>query len=448
MKIRPLLLVASLAAASCAQPPARTNPAGAQGDVHLKKLVLMLDGVPFQLVDSLWTAGHFREFSAPSRVVSAFPSLTGVSFGEMWHERPDGYEHRWFDTEQNRIRGGLMEHVVPTERPEYDRQIDIRANGLSAGLAYLLPGPFAAGELRGLRSALATQIRQDSIVIAYLVSTDALAHRAGREAVVQALLEVEGIIAEVRRRAPEAEILLFSDHGNDLVRSKRVDLEGALEAAGFNPSRRLSDSLDVVVPRFGLVGSAFLYVRPESEAAVAEALVGTDGVDLVIRREGDGRVHIASRRGDALLDRDGARFRYHPVSGDPLGLAPAVERMRRTGALDSGGFASDSAWLQATMTTPYIDSLRRLLFATGPGVRHPASLIVSFEVGYHFGASTADALVNVTGTHGSLLTSSSLAFFMTTSGRPPALLRGADLIHWLPVPEPPPASLVGDGRGL
>lgn len=435
--ISALMLLLVSACARGTEPPTAPDPAA--GPARLRTLVLMLDGVPFQLVDSLRAAGHFQQFGAPSQVVSSFPSLTGVAFGEVWHETPDGYEDRYFDAGENKIRGGVIEHVVrPGEDHGYHGAIDIQRGGLSAGLTYILPGPFAALELRSLRSSLLEQMQEDETVIAYLISTDALAHRAGREAVVQVLLQVDSIVMQVRRRAPGARVVLFSDHGNDLVPSRRVPIEDALRRSGYEPTRRLDSPEDVVLPRFGLVGSAFLYVAPESEASVSSALAAEEGVDLVIHEEDDGKVHVLSGRGDATIETDARGWiRYRTVSGDPLGLAAAADGMRRSGRADAEGFAPDSAWLEASLSTRYVDSIRRILNAMRTAVRNPASVIVSFEAGYHYGAPAADWLVDVTGTHGSLLTTSSLAFFMQTDGAAPRLLRGRDLRGYLPALESP-----------
>lgn len=64
-------------------------------------------------------------------------------------------------------------------------------------------------------------------------------------------------------------------------------------------------------------------------------------------------------------------------------------------------------------------------------VRHPANLVVSLEPGYHFGDPAADLLVDVTGTHGSLRTGSSVAFFMSTHVQAPPVLGSRDLLRYL-----------------
>lgn len=435
-----LSLIVAIATTACsgvsAADPVDPAPRAANGTPQLRTLVLMMDGVPYTVVDSLWRAGHFADFRPPSKVISTFPALTEVAFGSIWHERPHGYEDRYFDTEENRIEGGLLEHLFkPSEHGNFRRHVDIGPGGLSATLAYVFPNQMARRELDRLRDRLLEEPPGDTVVVAYLVATDAIAHRSGREGLVQYLLAIEEFLQELRGRyGPGLEIVLFSDHGNELIPTERAPLEKALEAAGFDLVSEIEDENDVVVPRFGLVGSAFFYAAPSAESRLAEALVGAEGVELVFFDDSTGTVHVWGREGRAVIDAssDGTRYRYRPVDGDPLGLADAAASLRRRGLMDADGFAPDSAWLQATVQTPYIDSLRRIVAGLRNAVRNPANVVVSFAPGYHFGSRAADLLVDVTGTHGSLRTESALAFFMSTHRAAPTLLRSEALLNHLP----------------
>jgi len=427
---------AGLAACAGALPPRESvAPGGDRGAI--RTLVVMMDGVPFEVVDSLWRAGRFAEFRPPSRVVSPFPALTQVAFGSIWREAPsEGYEDLYFDRSENRLEGGLAAHVFGTgEAKGFHRHVDVAMGGVLGGLAYLAPGPVARVELRQLQREVVRRGVTDTTVVAYLVSTDALAHRAGRGELVRYLIEVDSVLSSLRSYyGPDLRITLFSDHGNELVPTRRAPLEKAIEAAGFRVARRIESDRDVVIPRFGLVGSAFLYATPASEERLALALRTAPGVDLVLREDDEGRVEVWSRNGHAIVESDEGmtRFRYEPVEGDPLGLAPAMAHMRRAGEIDSEGFAPDAAWFEASLETPYIDSLRRIVTGIRGVVRNPASVVVSFEPGYHYGSRVADAFVEVTGTHGSLRTGSALAFFMSTHVHAPRLVRSWDLLEYVP----------------
>lgn len=410
--------------------------------IQLRHLVLMLDGVPYALIDSLKLAGHFAGFYSPSKVVSPFPSLTGPSFSAVWGTGPkDGYEDLYYDAERRRIRGGLLEHTFkPREADDFHRLIDFQAGGLEGGLAYLFPQPIANSELRGLKRAVAKRAVTDSVLVGYVVSTDALGHRAGKQALIDFVVELEQWIGELRAASGDRiDVTLVSDHGNDLVPTRMVDLDAGVRAAGYRPARKIDDAKAVVLPAFGLVGSAFLYGSPQSEPRLANVLRRVEGVDLTIFQDDDGRVHVLSERGEALVEVRGDRYRYSVSVGDPLELLPIVDAMAAAGELDRDGYANEAAWLRRTIDTEFADAPRRIVRAMRDQVQNPASVIVSLEPGYHFGSAAADFLVSVTGTHGSLRTSSSLAFLMSTRIAAPPVLRSHEVTKYLPL-NPGPGS--------
>lgn len=437
-------LAAALAGCAGAAPPAAPAP---RPGPALRSVVLMLDGVPYPVMDSLVRAGHFRGFAPPARMVSPFPSLTGVAFRDIWREPlSPGYEDLYFDPERNELRGGALDHFFGGDaEPGFHRHVEVAGRSLVTSMAYLLPARFAKRELAELRNGILARAETDSAIVAYLVSTDAIAHRGGREPLVEALLGVEAMVDELRGRYPGVRIDLLSDHGNDLVPTRPVELLAALKVAGFHPSGHLRRPDDVVVPRFGLVGSVAVYADPASAPRLAASLAGLEGVDLVMHEDDAGRIHVAGPAGRAVIEADAAlaRFRYAPESGDPLGLAPALARLRADGALDASGFAADSTWLRESEGTPYLDGLRRIVLGLRGAVRNPAAVLVSLAPGYHFGSAAATRLVQVTGTHGSLRTTSSSAFYTSTATAPPALLRSDELLPLLPAavraPAPPRA---------
>ena len=438
------LLAALIPVVAACGPPVTRDPAAVPA---MRSLILMTDGVPYPVMDSLYRAGHFSDFHTPSQLISPFPSLTGVAFRDIWQEAEPspGYEDKYYDTRENRIAGGLLDHIFrPAEHVGFHRRVEVEANALTTGLAYLAPGPMSRLELRAVARRIAERAPYDTTVIAYIVTTDAIAHRAAREDLVAYLLQVEAMVQDLRRANPGLRVALFSDHGNDFVTTRRVPLEAAVRAAGFREAKQIDSPDDVVLPRFGLVGSAFLYASPHAEARLAQALRAVEGVDLVLFEDELDRIHVWNATGEAIVesgrdsslqgDNDSGRaawYRYTAVRGDPLGLLPELRRMQAEGTADATGAASDTAWLRASANTPYLDALRRITIGMRTSVANPASVVVSFAPGYHFGDTAADRLVTVTGTHGSLRTSSSLAYFMSTSVAAPPLLRSDRLLPYL-----------------
>ena len=455
MKTTFALLVAVSAAAACAARPAaapgnssshaeaavlRGGPtargmASGPSGMAMRTLILMTDGVPYAIMDSLYRTGHFTEFNAPSKVISPFPSLTTVAFGAIWREDPSaGYEDKYYNSEENRVAGGMIDHIFkPAEHAGFHRRVEVEANALLTGLAYITPVPMSRAELKAVRKSILQRAEYDTTVVAYIVTTDAIAHRAKPADLYNYMIQIEGMLRELRTMNPALRISMFSDHGNDFVVTKRVPLEKAVRAAGFRDAKSISGPNDVVLPRFGLVGSAFLYAYPHAEPRLAQSLRALEGVDLVLFEDELDRVHVWSAKGEAIVESDSARtwFRYTTVTGDPLGFGPALRRMQRAGTADLTGAAPDSVWLRETLQSPYIDGLRRITTGMRTAVKNQANVVVSFAPGYHFGDATATRLVTVRGTHGSLRTSSSVAYLMTTWNRAPAILRSDRVLPYL-----------------
>jgi hypothetical protein len=423
--------IAGLAMPGCA-PPERVQP---QPPMMMQNLIVMTDGVPFAVMDSLHDAGHYAAFRTPSRLVSPFPSLTGVAFRDIWQEDlSPGYEDKYYDASENRISGGLLDHIFkPAEHLGFHRRVEVEASALTTGLAYVTPVPMSQLELKAVRRRVADRAQYDTTVVAYIVTTDAIAHRAEREDLVAYLLRIEEWLKALKATNPQLRITMFSDHGNDFVTTERVPLEDAVRAAGFHETDHIKGPDDVVLPKFGLVGSAFLYASPHAEARLAETLRHVEGVELVLFEDALNRIHVWDATGEAIVESDGtgSAYRYTAVRGDPLRLLPALRRMQRDGTADASGLASDSAWLAASRDTPWIDALRRITVGMRSSVGNPASVVVSFAPGYHFGDATAGRLVTVRGTHGSLRTTSSLAYFMSTTTDAPALLRSDRVLPYL-----------------
>jgi hypothetical protein len=406
----------------------------------LRRLVIMLDGVPHQVMDSLWQAGRFHAFAEPSRMISPFPSLTGVAFRDIWRTPvTNGYEDRYFDRDRNQVAGGFLDHVFnPDEHAGFQRLVDLKPGSFSAGLAYLVPKTMARHELNGLRRKLRERMMWDTLIVAYFVSTDAIAHRAPAE-LPGFLLEIEQLVTDVRAViGPQLDIVLFSDHGNDMLPSRRVALESELGDSGFHVSDEIDDPGDVVLPRFGLVGSAFAYTSPGRQAPLATVLRAVKGVDLVAFADSSGRAHVWTAGGRAVIESGPQHqwFRYLALEGDPLGLQPVVARLRASGEADATGAAPDSVWLRETVNTEFVDPLRRIVLGLS-AVRNPADVIISLAPGYHFGNENADLFVDVRGTHGSLRTTSSLAFVMGTHVRVPDPIRSTALQRFVSLPGPP-----------
>src|SRR6266536_1910800 len=98
------------------------------------------------------------------------------------------------------------------------------------------------------------------LFVAYIGETDSLTHLGGKK-MLKSLLRafdrtVEELISESEGRL---EVEMFSDHGNNYAEYTSVELNDAINGAGFKTEKSLISPNTVALPKYGLVGASTLY---------------------------------------------------------------------------------------------------------------------------------------------------------------------------------------------
>jgi hypothetical protein len=397
-----------------------------------RRLILCVDGVPFEIMNALWRQRAFREFFAPKRLISTFPADTDVALATLLQApKVRGYENRYFDRGENRVKGGVF--VTLAQDVSYDSLLDYTLSGWLRGPSFIMPEKVFFGDLGRLRRRFLESNKP--IFVAHLPTTDPLLHLRPPERIRQYLLAVEAVLRElIYLNGGELEITLLSDHGHSLTKSKRVEVEQFLEANGYRISDRLDESRTIVIPIYGLVGTVAIYAKPEDVAPLARLVSELEGVEFSARRE-DQAVIVEGKRGRARIHFDAGRnaFRYEAVEGDPLQLGSVVDQLKREGKQDHDDFIQQSDWLVASASSPYPDALRRLTVCFTNHVENRADLIVNLADGAYFGSRRFDWFVEIESTHGSLNARSSLGFIMSTSQPLPDSVTAEDALSGRPV---------------
>jgi len=424
-----LFLVACCLAEPAAVRPDAEGPRAAPGP---RRLVLVLDGVPYRTVTALRAEGRFRAFRDPARMISTFPSLTNPAMIEiLGAEDSPGYEDHYFDRERNRMVGGIPDRMRGDKfvRGTFRESFDYHGPAFVGSLAYV-GAPLGAmivaeADLAGFKRAF--HAARAPVFVGYIGETDSLAHLGGEWALKSFLRRLDRTVEElIKESGGELEVEMFSDHGNRFGWHRRVDLGGAITRAGLVTAKKLGAPRAVVMPQYGLVGSAVLFTAEENRAPLAEACARVEGVDFAAYPV-DGAVEVVSRHGRARISRSGERYRYEAVSGDPLALNPAVERLHAAGALDEAGFAGAADWLKAAGDHHYADPLRRIFDSFHAHVRSRADVIVSLEDGYLTGNPVMGLFVWMRATHGNLRRGETEGFAMSTRQELGAAVRGHEL---------------------
>jgi hypothetical protein len=406
-------------------------------------LLLCLDGVPFDLISQAKQRGLFDKFCAPSRLLSPFPTMTNIALSAMLRASvPLGYETIYFDRTERELRGGIGKYLgrrTPEKAPSsYMDQLDYQEPLPFEFLVYVAPETVWRADMKrfGERFCTAPQTRD---YFGFLKGTDGLLHIRGAERLNVALSSLDELLRKIRAWCgAETEIVLFSDHGMDLRKSRRVHLRTYLTRCGFQLATSLHNARrqSVVLPAFGLIGFAALYCDENDVTALADTLVHLEGVDFSLYRDSPSAINVKGSRGTARIHRQeddgGSSYRYEVIDGDPLRLAPVVSSLRQAGLLAADGYANEAVWSEHTAGHTYPDALANLYTSLLTSrVRHPADVLVSLLDGYYFGWTAFEYIVNLVATHGNALRASSTAFLMSTHRTFPEYVRTGDAYQFL-----------------
>jgi hypothetical protein len=391
-------------------------------------LVIILDGVPFDLVQRLYVEGHFRLFHPPSRVVSCYPAMTDLALAEMFHVSPcTAFQARRFDPATNRILDGNDAYLRGEAAP-WAQYVDYRCSYWWDALVYLNPQVVFDHELAGMRR-LFRDVRTGE-AYAYSVGTAGLGTRGGRDAIEAYLLEIEQLCQRiVYERRGQVQITLTADHGHNLVPHRRIKLDDVLETGGYRSADSLRDPRDVVALKYGLVTYAGLFTR--DPAGVAQCVARHEDVTFASYRDDDAVVVIGPA-GRGVIRQAAGGYTYTAEGDDPLFLQAVVALLRKDGKVSGEGVVDDRALLRATADHVYPDPLHRLWRAFHGLAKEPPDVIVNLRDGACHGSRFFKTMVGkVASTHGGLNRQNSLTFVMSMRGELPGVLRSEDVLEAL-----------------
>jgi hypothetical protein len=390
--------------------------------------MIVLDGVPFELVNQLYHEGHFRFFYPPARVICCFPAMTDLALSELFHAGPClAYQARYFDREANRFTDGNAVYLSGRNSPWLEL-MDYRCSFWWDALAYLDPQAVFNHELNGIPRTFRKIDTGEGY--AYTVATAGLGTRGGRAGIREYLRTIDRLCEQIiYERRGRVQLTLTADHGHNLIENERISFRKTLEAGGYRQAKSLHKPGDVVPVSYGLVTYAAFFT--DDPAGVADCLLDHEGVEFACYPCDDG-VIVRDRAGEARITRGRFGFVYDSHAGDPLKLAEIVERLRIEGKVSSDGELDPGALFEATLDHDYPDPLERIWGAFRDLVEHPPDLIVNLRDGACYGSRFFHAMIGrVSSTHGSLNRASSTTFVLTTLGELPPAMRSRDVLPQL-----------------
>lgn len=384
-----------------------------------RHLVVILDGIGYDLVRQYYDAGGLRMFHAPSRVVAPYPTLTDPSLEDaLDYIPPRAFEARYFDRRANRLAGGSGAYLRGENQP-YNRLLNYRADMIWDVIGYVLPGAVFGKELNDAMRRFDKARTQE--FLAYFVSSAGMGTQRGAAGHRQCLRLVERFVNQVIWQTRGlTKVTMFADHGHSYTPSRRIPLESYLKGRGWRLTESLRRPKDVVYVRFGL--ETYASFATGEAAELAADLVACEGVTLASYAEGE-TVIVLSPAGRAVITRKGNAYKYEPTVGDPLKLRDILGAAEA----DPAGFRDAEKLLEATASHLYPAPLQRLWRAHFALVENPPDVIISLADKFYAGSKSFGARVKVASTHGGLNSRNSMTFIMSTIGPLPPLMRSGDI---------------------
>lgn len=177
-----------------------------QAQTRPRRLLLCLDGVPYDLMNQAMQRGLFDKFNPPSRLLSPFPTMTNIALSAMLGASvPLGYETIYFDRTARELRGGVGKYLgrrTPDKIPSsYMDQLDYQEPLPFEFLVYVAPETVWRADMRRFRERF-KGAPQDRDYFAFLKGTDGLLHIRGPGRLNVALNSLDGLLREIQAEIP------------------------------------------------------------------------------------------------------------------------------------------------------------------------------------------------------------------------------------------------------
>lgn len=403
---------------ACASTGRRPTP----GQAPARRLVLALDGIDYRDIVEARTHGLFAQFRTPSRLISTFPSISDIAWHDIFAVQPPrGYQRIYYSNAYNEMIGGALDAIRPIE---FEDRMDMAFGAKFHHLgAYLISNTVAKREVDVTVRDFFDYTGQRTVYV-YNVGPDALQHTRGD--LPRYLEHLDRRLNELQERyrretGRDLEIAVLSDHGHNRgANASFLPVVNHLAAHGFNARSSIKGPSDVAFSVDGVTTGFGVFASPTMVDSLAQVLTALDGVEVVTRRENDSVFTVQRGQETARVElRHGTaedRYRYVPLTGDPLEVAEASARMKTETATDPDGFAPSAVWVRYTATSRYPAAVVRIARGHTTVTLNPAPILVSIKHGFRIGlgfVSVANRMRPLGGTHGALDSANSLGVLMT-----------------------------------
>jgi len=405
------------------------------GEIQNRRhLFFCLDSVPYAVFLKAKDNGLFKNFEAPSRMISTFPALTNYAWSVILNAGDvEGYQTRYYDPVMNRLEGGFKDLFKSKGFPnKFDY---IQENLMIQLQAYIFGRSAIDKKMKDLGEKVLSSNTQ-RLFFAFIGISDIIAHMKGEEGLDEILLAVDANLKQIqdehlRKFNEPLEVTLLSDHGNTLEKGQIINIYRTLKEGNFNPVKSLENPDDVIYHTSGILSVAPFFIQEPRRNELARKLAKQPWAELTATyNKSTGLFLLLSPTGSIEVEysHENNAFRMKNLTGkDPLGLIDQGLALEE--------WIPQSVIFQASLATNFPDGLKRIQMSlNGDIVKFPASVIVSIKFGYESSSSRflnwiSGIKKNRHGTHGGIAALDSIGFISSTQKTFPEWISAYDIQH-------------------
>jgi len=152
----------------------------------VKRLILNLDGIGYDIFKQMQDGGYFRNFKRPSPMLATFPSISDPNWARLFKVPVEkGYTKAYFDPQlktkdgKGKIIGGLIHHL--SHMPEYEKIFHLKPEGFFQNSMSILFMETSTMYWMDTIEKELFEIRDTESYLAFIMNTDLIAHTQGKK---------------------------------------------------------------------------------------------------------------------------------------------------------------------------------------------------------------------------------------------------------------------------
>jgi hypothetical protein len=418
------------------------------------KILIAVDGLSLEAFKQAQSMGLFKDFNSVSGHLSPFPTMTDISWASITHTaelfgdsgRIKTVESTYFDESTQSIQGDPRDYYRRLAAPKlYLNAFEHVFNPYVEALAYFPTEEIPKLEIKSVIDNLIKSAVGKPVQTAYIGAVDSIAHtQQSRLYPLLKFLDQELIRLknELNKQNPNTEIILMSDHGNvgrfqeghSEFELSAVEFKPVFQKANLNFTQQLTNQNDVTSPLLALGTWAPLYFKDRSQRInLIQVLKSEEWFDQAVyvnfNNENKTELSLFSKAGDAkvIYYKKTKKYFYHALSGNPLFINTEFFHLQ-----NKNDGLNEAEAFNATINTPYPDSLFRLVESASERNFDFPDLIITLKDGYYVNSSIA-GFTKMYRTHGSLSAKSTLGIVVSNRTKLPSHLRSKDILPFFKI---------------